>query len=87
MIHCVKLNQQAEGLEQPPFPGAEGLRIYENVSAQAWEEWKGVQTMLINENRLASFEPAARKLIAEEREKFLFAGSNEMPEGYVPPKG
>jgi len=86
MIHCVKLNQQAQGLEQPPFPGAEGLRIYENVSAQAWEEWKGVQTMLINENRLATFEPAARKLIAEEREKFLFAGSDKMPEGYVPPK-
>jgi Fe-S cluster biosynthesis and repair protein YggX len=42
--------------------------------------------MLINENKLASFDPKARAYLAEERTRFLFEGNNEMPEGYVPPK-
>ena len=42
--------------------------------------------MLINEHRLASFEAKAKKLIEEEREKFLFGNDFQMPEGYVPQK-
>lgn len=86
MIYCVKLGKEAEGLDAPPFPGAQGQEIYEKISKQAWQEWLNKQTMLINENRLASYEPKARAFLAEERRKFLFEGNNEMPEGYVPPK-
>jgi Fe-S cluster biosynthesis and repair protein YggX len=43
-----------------------------------------MQTMIINEQRLASFDPKAKKLLEDEREKFLFSGGFEMPEGYVP---
>jgi len=84
MVKCVKLGQEAEGLDNPPFPGAKGQYIYENISKQAWKEWLAMQTMIINERRLAAFDPAAKKLLEEEREKFLFAGGFEMPEGYVP---
>jgi Fe-S cluster biosynthesis and repair protein YggX len=45
-----------------------------------------MQTMLINEYRLASYESKARKFLEEEREKFLFSGITEMPEGYIPPE-
>ena len=86
IVKCVKLGIEAEGLEQPPFPGAKGQYIYDNVSKQAWQEWLKMQTMIINERRLASFDPAAKKILEEEREKFLFAGGFEMPEGYVPQK-
>ncbi|MCK5190094.1 MAG: Fe(2+)-trafficking protein, partial [Methylococcales bacterium] len=55
-------------------------------SQQAWQEWMNMQTMIINEQRLASFDPKAKKLLEQEREKFLFAGGFEMPEGYVPQK-
>ena len=41
--------------------------------------------MLINEHRLTPFEPEARKFLAEERDKFLFGGISQMPEGYRPP--
>ena len=86
MVKCVKLGIEAEGLDAPPFPGTKGQYIFENVSKQAWKDWLAVQTMIINERHLAAFDPAAKKLLEEEREKFLFADGFEMPEGYVPQK-
>ena len=86
MVKCVKLGIEAEGLDNPPFPGQKGQYIFENVSKQAWKDWLAMQTMFINERRLAAFDPTAKKLLEEEREKFLFAGGFEMPEGYVPQK-
>ncbi len=85
-VHCVKLGIEAEGLDTPPFPGEKGQEIFENISKQAWQQWLSKQTMLINEGRLASFDPKARAYLAEERHKFLFEDNNELPENYVPPK-
>ncbi len=84
MVKCVKLGIEAEGLDAPPFPGVNGQRIFDHVSKQAWKDWLAMQTMIINEKRLASFDPTAKKILEEEREKFLFAGGFEMPDGYVP---
>jgi Fe-S cluster biosynthesis and repair protein YggX len=84
-VNCVKLGIEAEGLDTPPFPGEKGLEIFEKISKSAWQQWLSKQTMLINENKLASFDPKARAYLAEERTKFLFEGNNDMPEGYVPP--
>ena len=86
MVKCVKLGIEAEGLDAPPFPGPKGHYIFDNISKQAWKEWLAMQTMIINERRLAAFDPSAKKLLEEEREKFLFAGGFEMPEGYIPQK-
>ncbi len=83
-IHCVKLGIEAEGLESPPFPGEKGQEIFEKISKQAWQQWLSKQTMLINEERLASFDPKARAYLAEERHKFLFEGNDDLPEGYTP---
>jgi len=85
-VNCVKLGTSEEGLNSLPFPGPKGQYIYDNISQKAWKEWISMQTMLINENRLASFEPKAKKMIEEEREKFLFGSDFQMPEGYIPPK-
>lgn len=86
MVNCVKLGREAEGLDTPPFPGTKGQQIFDSISKQAWQDWLKMQTMLINEHRLASFDPKARKFLEEERQKFLFGGDFQMPEGYVPPK-
>ncbi|MGJ0493195.1 oxidative damage protection protein [Methylobacter sp.] len=86
LVKCVKLGTEAEGLDAPPFPGPKGQEIFEKVSKQAWQQWLSKQTMLINEYKLASFDPKARAFLAEERRKFLFEGNTDMPEGYVPPK-
>jgi Fe-S cluster biosynthesis and repair protein YggX len=50
LVHCVKLNKEAEGLDLPPYPGELGKRIYEGVSKEAWALWLKHQTMLVNEN-------------------------------------
>ncbi len=84
MVYCAKLGIEAEGLDAPPFPGPQGQRIFETISKQAWQEWLNMQTMLINEHRLASFDPKAKQFLEQEREKFLYGGVTEMPEGYVP---
>ncbi|MGY6215597.1 oxidative damage protection protein [Methylolobus aquaticus] len=86
MVKCAKLGIETEGLEQPPFPGAAGQRIFENVSKQAWQDWLRLQTMLINEHRLTPFEAQAKSFLAQERDKYLFGSGAAMPEGYVPPK-
>lgn len=86
LVNCKKLGTEEEGLDSVPFPGAKGQYIFDNVSQKAWQEWLTMQTMLINEHRLASFEAKAKKLIEEEREKFLFGNDFQMPEGYVPQK-
>jgi len=84
MVNCVKLGVEAEGLERPTYPGDLGKRIYENVSKEAWQNWVGHQTMLINEYRLTPIDPKARKFLEEEMEKFFFGGGSDMPEGFVP---
>ena len=86
IVNCVKLGVATEGLDTPPFPGPKGQQIFEHVSKQAWQDWLKVQTMLINEHRLQSFDPQAKKLLEEERNKYLFAGGFTMPDAYVPPQ-
>jgi Fe-S cluster biosynthesis and repair protein YggX len=85
-VFCVVLQREAEGLDRQPYPGAMGQRIYAQVSKEGWQRWLAHQTMLINEYRLSTIEPKARKFLAEEMEKFLFGGGAVKPEGYVAPE-
>ncbi|GAB0148048.1 oxidative damage protection protein [Marichromatium gracile] len=84
-VHCVRLGQEAEGLDRQPYPGPLGARIFEQVSKQAWQEWLRHQTMLINENRLSPMDPKARRFLETQMEHFFFGDGAELPEGYVPP--
>ncbi len=83
-VNCVILKTEAEGMDYAPYPGELGQRIFESVSKQGWQQWLGHQTMLINENRLTPFEPAARKFLETEMEKFFFTGGAAKPQGYIP---
>ena len=85
-VHCIKLDREADGLDIPPYPGELGIRIFENVSKEAWQAWLKHQTMLVNENRLSLADARARKWLAEQMESHFFGGGAEMPSGYVPPK-
>lgn len=82
-IHCVKLDREADGLERPPYPGELGQRIFDSVSKQAWGQWLGHQTMLINEYRLTPINPKHRKYLEEEMEKFFFGEGSDKPVGFV----
>jgi len=71
-VYCVKLKEEAEGLDKAPWPGELGDRIYEHISKQAWKEWLGQQTILINENNLSPINPEHKALLKAEMEKWLF---------------
>ena len=84
-VNCRKHKQPLEGLDTPPFPGPKGQDIFDNVSRQAWQEWLGHQTMLINEKHLNMMDKEARNYLAEQRDKFLSGEEYDAAEGYVPP--
>ena len=86
-VQCVKLREEAEGLDFPPLPGDLGKRVFENVSKPAWRQWLTHQTMLINENRLKVTDPEARRFLEGELEKYFFGEGSAAPEGYVPQSG
>ena len=85
-VHCRKYDREMEGLELPPLPGPKGQEVFETVSKRAWNEWQALQTMLINEKHLDLRDPAARKYLSEQREKFLANEPVDRAEGYVPPE-
>ncbi|MGN6789965.1 MAG: oxidative damage protection protein [Rhodanobacteraceae bacterium] len=71
-VFCQKLQRETEGLDRAPWPGELGQRIYEHIGREAWQQWLGYQTMLINENRLSPRDPDTRKFLAAEMQRFLF---------------
>lgn len=72
MVNCVKLEKELEGLDYPPLPGELGNRIFESVSKEAWKNWLGQQTMIINENRLSLADESARKYLRQQMEFYFF---------------
>lgn len=85
MVHCIKLDKEAEGLDQMVYPGELGQKIFDQVSKEAWQQWMQHQTMLMNENRLTPINPEHRKFLEQEMEKFFFGEGSATPEGYVAP--
>lgn len=84
-VMCAKIKEQMEGLDFPPFPGELGKKVFENVSKEAWKQWLGQQTILINEYRLSSLDPKARSFLMEEMQKFLFGDEEiDMPDEFKP---
>ena len=86
-VHCIKLDKEAEGLDFAPYPGELGRKIFEQVSKQAWQQWLGLQTMLINEQQLTPVNPEHRKYLEEQMEKYFFGEGGDLPAGFIPPPG
>ena len=84
-VHCIKLGQEAEGLDRPPLPGALGQRLFEQVSKPAWKGWIEHQTRLINEYRLNLADAKSRAFLTGELEKYFFGGGELTSTGYTPP--
>ena len=84
-VFCRKYQEELEGLERAPYPGAKGQDIYDNISKKAWQEWTDHQTMLINEKHLSMMDPKTREFLTQEMEKFMAGEDYEKAEGYVPP--
>ncbi len=86
MVRCVKFGKELPGLDEPPWPGELGKRIYEGVSQQAWDLWLEHLKMVINEYRLSPATQEAQQIIAQQMEDFFFGVGAALPPGYVPPQ-
>ena len=71
MVKCVKFQKELPGLDEPPWGGELGKRIYENVSQQAWEMWLEHLKMVINEYRLNPATREAQEIIGQQMEHRL----------------
>jgi len=83
MVHCVKFNRELPGLGGPPLPGDLGVRIYENVSSQAWDMWKDHVVILINHYGLNMADPRAQDFINAQLEEFFFGEGAQLPDDWV----
>ena len=81
IVNCVVLKREAAGLDTIPHPGSLGERIYENVSADGWQQWLERLTMIINENGLNTADPGSVEVIEKHMLGFLFG---EGEEGAIP---
>ena len=87
IVKCVVLKHEAEGLDSIPHPGSLGERIYENVSAEGWNQWLERLTMIINENGLNTGDKESVELIEKHMVGFLFGEGDfgSVPEGFQAP--
>ncbi len=85
-VQCAKLKETLPGLPYKPFNDALGQRIYETVSAQAWQQWIEHSKKLVNEWRLDLTLKKSHDLLKEQCDAFLFGDGGTLPADYVPPK-
>lgn len=83
-VNCIKFKRELPGLKRRPYPGELGLRLYEGVSALAWDEWVEHSKMIINEYRIVSTDPKAMEMLYEQCERFFFGEGVDRPAEYVP---
>ena len=85
MVFCKKYQKELPAMRFPPLPGEAGKELMSTVSQKAFEDWKGFQTMLINENRIDLSLKESRAWLVEQMHKFF--GNQEIAkiEGYVEP--
>lgn len=85
IVFCQRLKKEGEGLDFQLYPGELGKYIFDHISKDAWAQWQGKQTMLINEKKLNMMNLEHRKLLENEMVKYLLEGHETIIKGYVPP--
>ena len=84
MVKCALLKKELPGLDEPPWPGELGKRIYENISQEGWSQWEDRMRMLINEYRLNLANSEAQEMVEEQMKSFFFGQDSGLPPGYSP---
>ncbi|MCP3867014.1 MAG: oxidative damage protection protein [Gammaproteobacteria bacterium] len=83
-VNCVVLKREAEGLDNPTYPGELGVRIFENVSQEGWDQWLERLVMIINENGLSTADSGNLVLIEKHMLGFFFGEGDygQVPSGF-----
>lgn len=85
MVMCAKLQRELPGIPYRPFDDELGQRIYDSVSAEAWNMWLEHSKMIVNEYRLDLTSPKAHEILSEQIEQFFFGQGAALPPDYVAP--
>lgn len=81
LVNCKKLGKSLPGLSKPPFPGELGKLIFENISEQAWLEWRdGMQMKVLNEYRLNMSDSNDYQTLMKQMKIFLNLESGDAAE-------
>lgn len=84
-VQCSLFKRELPGLKRRPYPGPLGERIFEQISAKAWDGWVEHSKMIINEYRINAADPNAVQILMDQCEQYFFGdGQVARPEGYVP---
>ncbi|HXE90009.1 MAG TPA: oxidative damage protection protein [Terriglobales bacterium] len=83
-VKCAKLGRELPGLEEPPFDGPMGQKVFENISQEAWRMWMEHLKMVINEYRLNPANKQHQELILQHMEEFFFGQGAAPPPEYKP---
>ncbi len=83
-VMCARKNKELPGLKRRPYPGELGQKLFDTISAAAWDEWVEHSKMIINEYRIHSADPSAMKMLYEQCEAFFFGDGVTKPEQFTP---
>lgn len=70
-ITCTRCRREVEPMAAPPIPGKVGREVQEQVCAECWAEWQGMEVMVINELRLNFMDPTAQATLDQQMRQFL----------------
>lgn len=77
VVQCPVYNDELPALDQPPFPGPLGQRVFDTVSKLGWKAWQEQATLIINHYGLNMADPQAQEYIFQQMEAFLFGQEDE----------
>ena len=83
-VFCAKFQKELPGLDDQPWPGELGKRIFDNISTEAWRMWEERMKMILNEYRLMPWQKEAQELVAKHMEDFFFGEGSALPPDFVP---
>lgn len=87
MVNCIKLGKELPGMDYPPFGGELGVKIWQQVSEDAWKEFLEHFKRIMNEYRLEGGTEHATKMFLEQAEQYFYGGGTaNAPAEYVPEK-
>ena len=72
LVDCAYFDKELPALARKPFPGDLGERLYNEISALAWDMWQQQSTILINHYGLNMADPRAQEFLMEQMEEFFF---------------
>ena len=70
-FRCSRSGRPDSQLAKPPFKGALGQRVFENVCSNCWREWIPTGTKVINELGLLLSSPAGQQAYDQYMQEFL----------------